>query len=239
MACESHLLFPSCLDAKAASEAAWLAPRFAVFGAVPCGRRNRVTFYRLSRALLSPWLRVRLSSRRAWPRPWPPLPASLQSPWRELPWPSALLPWLQVLPPPSQPVLPPTWRLALPPPWRLALPLPWRVPSPLQALPWPWPQARLSSLRALPPLPRLSLPVLPWPSARRPSAWLRVRLSSLLSRPSPPLLLRVLSLPETWMPALWMTASPCDAPSVVPTSVDDPAGNAYLTRGLLASEAIG
>lgn len=152
------------------------------------------------------------TSCQPWPVPpsaWPQVSPSSQAPKTSLPLPSL----------PVQPSQPASWQ-ALP-----SQPVSWPVllssqqvwPRPLQQASWqvrpsqpasplPW-QVLPSSLPVLQQLlPPASWPalLLPWPLP--PSAWQQVLLSSLRLRPSQSLLLRVLSLPVPWTPALWMTA---------------------------------
>ncbi len=179
--------------AQTTSGAPCEAPALDCFGTAP-GEGSATTSCRPSPALPSAWPQVPLSSPALKiSLPQPSLP---EQPWQPASW--LVQPWQPV----SWQVLPSSLRvsprLSLQaswpvPPWQPALPLPWRVPP-----------------SSLPVSPQLSLPaswpvlLLPWPP--RPSAWQRVLLSSLQLRPLPSLLLRVLSLPVPWTPALWMTA---------------------------------
>ncbi len=182
----SSLRLYSCPGTDPASEAPVRHPPSTVFSTVLRELRNAITSW--------------LSPSRALPSPsaWPPALLSSLPPKTSL----------QPLSLPAQP----SWPVQ---PWQVLLSSLPASPRPLQpaswlVLLWPW----LVLLSSLPALPRLSRPaswpalLLPWP--RRPSAWQQVLLSSQLLRPFPPQLLLVLSLPvpslpETWMPALWMT----------------------------------
>lgn len=169
------------------------APALDCLGTPPT-RENATTSCRPWRVPPSAWPQAPLSSQV--PKTSPPLPSlpvqpSQPASWQALPsqpvsWP-VLLSSQQVWPRPLQQA---SWPVL---PSQPASPLPWQVlPSSLPVLPQ---LLRPASWPALP---------LPWPP--RPSAWQRVLLSSLQLRPSPSLLLRVLSLPVLWTPALWMTA---------------------------------
>lgn len=167
--------------------------------APPPAREDATTSCRPSRVLPSAWPQVPLSSpvlKISLPQPSLPEQPSQPASWPVQPWQAQ--PWqpvfLQVLPSSlrvsPQPSLQASWLVPPSPP---ALPLPWRVL--LSSLP-------VSQQLSLP----ASWPVLLLPWTPRPSAWQRVLLSSLQLRPSPSLLLRVLSLPVPSTPALWMTA---------------------------------
>lgn len=190
------LFSPSdCLNSE---RGACQAPALDCFGTAPA-REDATTSCRPSRALPSAWPQVPLSSpvlKISLPLPSLPVQPSQPASWQVQPW--QVQPWQPV----SLEALPSSLRVSR----RPSLQASWLVPPSPPALPLPW-RVLPSSL---PVSQQLSLPaswpvlLLPWPP--RPSAWQRVLLSSLQLRPLPSLLLRVLSLPVPWTPALWMTA---------------------------------